>query len=760
MLLPKCKWILLVLLVLTLAESATAGEGTVKVSLVDKETGEPVIGAPIWVDGKDPPIIADENGRFELTGIKAGEHYIEIKDPEHHPFRASFTMEAGQIVELDYALEPLGKLEHETVVIREKRLKAEVSDKVLEIEEVKKIPGTQGDVVKIVQSMPGVARNLAMTGGSSSGLVIRGAAPEDSRVLIDGHMVPLLYHFGGLKSVLNSDMLKRIDYMPGGFGVENGEVIGGIVDVQTRSCDDKKFNGYLELSLLDAGFMLSGPLGSDAGFMAAARRSTIDLWLPEVIPDDSGFELTVAPVYYDYQTKVDYSPNKANRLSVFVYGSSDEMKFLLEQPPSGDPSIRGDFSMVISFHRLLLSWVHAPNSVWSVSASVVGGYDNVSFIVGEDRYFKINVPNLAGRIDYELEISDQWKFKTGLSSWVSFFDYTFRMPRIPKEGQIPNRFAVLELFEGSEETTAGGASAYLLTEYQPIDDLLIVLGLRLEEYGQPIHEFVALPRLALKYEPWKGTLFKGAVGLYYQAAQPDEMSPFSGNPDLGLEKAWHFTIGWEQTLPAKFDLEVELFYKDVKDLIVPDENSGYLNQGIGIIYGLEVLLRKELSDNLFGWIAYTLMHSQRKDGPGEAWRLFDFDQTHILTFVAGYQLPTSEIEPAHGLRDGWDFGLRFQLVSGNPDTPILGGVFDADYDTYLPLPGAINSDRLPLYHRLDLRVDYTWAFTAWALSVFLDVQNVYDYRSIEGVRYNYDFTERSYFEGLPILPFLGLKGSF
>jgi outer membrane receptor protein involved in Fe transport len=427
---------------------------------------------------------------------------------------------------------------------------------------------------------------------------------------------------------------------------------------------------------------------------------------------------------------------------------------------SSDPSLRGDFLMWVDFHRLYAVWVHSPKPSWQLRWSVVGGLDRAKLQIGELRYLDISVPNLDSRADLEWQISERWKLRAGLSAGVSSYHADQRLPRIPKEGEVPGKFQTMELVEGDEQIVAYGGSAYVTVGYSPVEKLLLTGGLRLEAYGDPLYEAALMPRFSMHYKVRPGTVFKAGVGLYQQTAQEDELSETLGNPDLKLERAWHFTIGLEQELPAKVRLDFQYFYKILDRLVVSDEETVFSNEGIGKIAGLEILIRRELAQDLFGWLAYTLMQSKRKDGPDEPWRLFSFDQTHILTLVLGYQLPTGPPIPTHGRRDGWEFGLRFQLVSGNPATPLIGGYFDSDYDTYLPIPGPVNSERLPLYHRLDLRVDYTWAFSTWALTVFLDVQNVYNYQSVEGIRYNYDFTERAYIEGLPIIPYLGIIGSF
>ena len=733
--------------------------GPVTITVLDKESGRPVVGAPLRIDGREPVLITDEQGRLRLERLGAGSHEIYVFDPEHQPFRTRFTAAPGRSLRLRFALDRRGSDEEEQIVIRARRSTPQVSEKTLEVEQVKKIPGTQGDIVKIVQSLPGVARGLAVGGSGGVGLVVRGAAPEDSRVLIDGHEIPILYHFGGLKSVLNSDMLERIDFLPGGFGPAFGEAIGGIVDVETRASRGDGFDGYLESSLLDMGFFLEGPLGGGVSFIAAARRSTVDLWLPHVLSDSLGLELTVAPVYYDYQLKVDWSPRPGDRLSLLGFGSHDEMKFLLSKPPSGDPALRGDMSLGVDFQRLLLTWNHAPEQAWQLRASLAAGWDRAKVSIGEDRHMFIEVPNFEGRLDWLWDAGRRLRLRAGLEGGGAFFSASLSMPRPPKEGELPSRFASQRLLVGSETVSTGGLFGYLAADLRPRPRLLLSAGLRVEWYGPPLWQVAVMPRFSLRHQARSGTVLKAAVGLYQQTPQEDELSRVLGNPELLLERGWHVTFGLEQQLLLGMKLDVDVFYKTLDQLVVPDGQTMYSNRGIGDISGLEVLLRRE-GKNVFGWLAYTFMRSQRRDGPDEPWRLFAFDQTHILTLVAGWRLPTGPVQKAHGQQDGWQFGLRYQLVSGNPYTPVIDSVFDADYDSYQRIPGEPLSRRLPLFHQLDLRIDYTWAFSSWALAVFLDVQNVYNHRAAEQVRYNYDATEQAYIEGLPILPYLGIRGCF
>jgi len=262
---------------------------------------------------------------------------------------------------------------------------------------------------------------------------------------------------------------------------------------------------------------------------------------------------------------------------------------------------------------------------------------------------------------------------------------------------------------------------------------------------------------------------KGGVGAYTQRPQPDESDKDFGNPDINLEHSLHTTAGVEQKLPYDVLVDASLFYKHMyEQATLASEDRGadtsgssasraqttrgipYQNQGSGRVYGLELLVRKELSDRFFGWLSYTLSRSERQDSPGEDWRLFDFDQTHILTALGNYQLSST-----------WDVGFRWRFVSGNPTTLKYGCVYEADTDTCSATQdGPINSHRLPAFHQLDLRAERKWVFDVWLLSAYLEIQNAYNRANPEDYSYNFDFTEKKLVSSLPILPSFGLRGEF
>src|SRR6185436_15273512 len=145
------------------------------------------------------------------------------------------------------------------------------------------------DPILVVENLPGVARAQA------GFLVVRGSGPEDTDIYIDGITVPLIYHFGGLRSVLPAEMLEDIDFYPGNYSVYYGRATGGVLDARSKRPKPDQLHGSLDVSLLDTSLYFELPLGKNAAISVAGRRSYIDVLLNAVVPKDSSVALTTAP---------------------------------------------------------------------------------------------------------------------------------------------------------------------------------------------------------------------------------------------------------------------------------------------------------------------------------------------------------------------------------------------------------------------------------------------------------------------------------
>lgn len=643
---------------------------------------------------------------------------------------------------------PEGSLDIE---VEGERPPREPTRRVLAAEEITKIPGTNGDALRGVLNLPGIAQPGAFEGL----LIVRGSAPEDSLIFVDGISVPIVYHFGGLSSVIPSEMLERIDFYPGNFGPEFGRATGGMVDVGVRSPRQQGYGGLLQFDLIDGRILAEGALSNDTRFLVAGRRSWVDAWLGPVL-EGAGSNVRTAPVYYDAQFMLEHDVSDDTTLRLSAYGSDDRLALLVESPDPGDPANGGDVSLHTGFWRVQGRAETRFSSKTKWTTTLAAGKDMNDFSVG-NLALDINLTALDARSDLRTQLLPELTLVGGLDIQSGTYDVSWRLPALDfSDGDSGGPLFGRPVSEIAGEGTFFRPSAYALAEVSPVKGLKLLPGVR-ADYTRDTDVWTADPRIAFRYDLYpseRRTTLKGGVGVFHKPPEPYEsIEPF-GSPDIGSERGIHYSLGFEQELSQPLEVSLEGFYKDLDQLVVssPDalgSESGqrYTNDGVGRSYGAELLVRYKPMGRFFGWVAYTLSRSERRDTPGDDWELFDYDQTHILTALGSYKLGR-----------GWQIGARFRYITGRPYTPYVGGLLDYDAGAYSPLEGESNSARLPARHQLDLRVDKMWEFKSWKLAAYLDVQNVYNRENTEDIGYNYDFSDSQPLPGLPILPILGIRG--
>lgn len=726
----------------------------------------PLAGARVVVQptvGEPVETTTDSEGNWVVRDLLPGEYRVSVSSEGFTPIESDETVVLGKATEVVYrASADDGGVE---IIVQGQRPPREVTRRTLERREIAKIPGTGGDALRSIQSLPGVARPPGLAGI----LIVRGAAPEDTNYFVDGALVPLIYHFGGLSSVIPTELLERIDFYPGNFSSRYGRVMGGVVDVALRSPDTecrpggigfgkRCFHGLAQVDLIDGRLMLQGPIGKDWSFAIAGRRSWVDAWLKPVL-EQSGAGVTSAPVYYDYQAIVEHKPRSGRKLRAQFYGSDDSVKILINNPSAQDPALGGSLRFSTAFYRGQLTYEQQLTQYWDLYATVAVGRDKINFGIG---------PLLFDLDSYPVEARSELSFKPmrgikihGGMDWLAGgFDVHVRAPEPPRDGEpSPGPFTTRPIFDTKSSGTFYRPGWYLEGELQPHADLLVVPGIRLDYARDSGHADVS-PRLNARYVLFGGqgdgsrkTTLKGGVGYYYQPPQFQETDPVFGTTNLKSNRSLHYGFGVEQQLTSHIDLSVEGYLKPLTQLVSRSPGQDgfvYNNLGTGRVIGLETLLKYKADARFFGWLAYTLSRSTRKDGPGQEEYTFQYDQTHILTLLGSYRLG-----------GGWELGARFRLVSGNNYTPVnpsLAALYNSDAGAYAPLQGKPFSERFPLFHQLDIRIEKTWRFESWQLQSYLDVWNAYNHQAVEDNLYNFDFSRRAYQTGLPIIPSLGVRG--
>jgi hypothetical protein len=348
------------------------------------------------------------------------------------------------------------------------------------------------------------------------------------------------------------------------------------------------------------------------------------------------------------------------------------------------------------------------------------------------------------------------------------YELLVRLPEPPRPGEpAAGPFSTRPLLETREESTFFRPAWYADAELQ-LGRFQVIPGIRLDFARDTGHGDVS-PRLSMRYHLSqraelpdgsisRRTTLKAAVGAFHQPATPQETDQVFGTPGLLSNRATHYALGIERELSDPVSINVEGFYKDFDRWVSRsaglDGSFRYDNSGSGYAVGAELLLEYKADERFFGWLAYTLSRSVRQNGPGEEEYLFQYDQTHILTALGSYKLG-----------DGWEVGARFRLISGPLETPArsapdLPALYAADAAAYTPLSAPPFSERLPLVHQLDLRMEKAWQLRHLKLTFVVDLWNSYNNAPSEAFAYNFDYSRRTYQQGLPILPSLGFRGEF
>jgi TonB family protein len=722
---------------------------------LERGTRKPLGGAEVVLPELDRSTVADADGRFSFRGVPVGTHEVLVVLGGYDRFRTKETISEGQETRATYYVQKRIFSPYETVV-RSDRERKEVTQTSIQVAEVQRIPGTQGDTLKVVQNLPGVARP-AFNGGQ---LVIRGTSPQESGVFLDGQRIPLLFHFGGLTSVYNSELLETVEYLPGNFSAYYGNITGGVINVRSREPRTDRIHGTASVSLIESNAVLEGPITDTLSFAVGGRRSYIDLVLGLVPEGEDGPSLQVAPRYYDAQLKLVWKPLARHTFSLQGLTSRDRLGLVFDRPADDDPTINGNLDVTTGFNQLRLRHQFRGDALTLDTQALVGN-TLLQFAIGE-RNLRIAATDVNLRATAEYAFGEPLTLAGGIDVVSSFARVTARIQTPPREGEPPTPSVTDELLTADGDFLQYFPSTWVELRWRPLKRLLVVPGLRSESYvftDQTDRRRTLNPRLAVRYGLTDTVTLKGGAGFYHGPPINEEPSVDFGNPDLRAKRSLQYGLGAEWQARPEWFVSGEVFYNDLDGLIVRSsanvERGGEVvperlrNGGIGRIYGFELLVRRSLTDRLFGWVSYTLSRSERQDTPGAAWRLFDNDQTHVLTAIASYKLPA-----------GWEVGARMRFASGNPTTPVVGAVRDDVTDVFVPLFAAVNSRRLPSFNQLDIRVDKNFVFDRWTLNVYLDLTNAYNNPAVEGIAYNYNYSESAFFEGLPILPILGAKGSF
>jgi hypothetical protein len=688
-------------------------------------------------------------GRYALR-LPAGYARLRASADGYAPRLRGLTLTAGADQALNLDLDQT-VFEDAELVVTAHRERPPVLVNTLSRQEIKHIPGSAGDALRAIQNLPGVA----VPSDFSGQLVVQGGGPNDNLYLLDNIPWPFPFHFGGVLSTVNSDLLAAVDLNAAGFGARWGDDLDAVLDARTSAGQRDRLHVSADLNLVTSQLMLQGPLGlGDLSFTLAGRRSYFDLLISRLGVAD----FTALPYFWDLGGSLDWTLGPDNRFHALVLSNDDRLGVIVPPEDAPDVTLQGQFSLHNAATTSGGSWTNT--SINGLRSVLSPYYYTVGIDDSDGTGFNINIQTrnwgVKEELTYALGPDHELSFGGG-AQWQDAQNLVYVFDK--------NFVSTTALTPTAASTTVsaqvGLRDAYVQDRWQVAGPLALTAGLRYDKLDQVADDELA-PRLSLELKTPGDLTWKAAWGRYTQFPSALNLDPNFGNPDLSAQRAEHSVLSVERDLGLGRLIRLDGFYKQYSDLVanLPQGQGGAeVNGGYGQAKGLDFLLRQNVGTRFFGWVAWTWSKSERLN-PGGDWSLYEYDQTHIINLVAYYSLT-----PAWGLGAKLHYNTgplvqtllgRYQAVDDqghlefdSKGDAIYKGVFSDSYD-----------QRLGDYLRLDLRMDYAFRFAGWRLTTYLDVINALDRPNPEGLQYLNGYTSSKVVNNLPLLPYFGLQAEY
>ncbi len=637
----------------------------------------------------------------------------------------------------------------DAVIVRAKREKGETITTTISQEEIKRMPGTAGDTLRAVQSLPGVTVANDFVGQ----LTVQGGGPFDNLYLLDNIPWPVPFHLGGILSTVNSSLLSSVDLNSAGFSARWGNIMGAVLDAKTRPGSKDRFRLSADASLIASQLLCEGPLGpGDLSFTVSGRRSYIDLLaraFESGVNGGSGRTEVAMPLFWDAGGTLDFTAGPGNRFHALAAGSYDNLGFNTDAlKVNGLPSLyQGDFITENSAFTSGFSWTGAAGSVFISMLTPYYYFTSVLNSVGTGMDIDLRRDFLGLKEEASWRAGDTFGIKHELGfGGMAEIAWERMTSRIYASIIDPKATGYIYAYVRSSDVNLG---AYAQDSLGLTDSLRLTAGLRYDRSSRE-NSGKLLPRLGLEWGIDAGTKIRAAWGQYSQLPGPLESDEKIGNSGLRPNSAEHAVISLEKTLLSGLEARISAYYKTYADLVIfMADSSYYLNAGTGRAKGLEFLLRWHDGDRFFAWISYTLSKSERFGPPSYKWVSYQYDEPHNLTLVA-----------SHKIIGGLNLGAKLHYATGPLEKRIMGSYRNAFY-----LADGVYSDtnenRLEDYLRLDLRVDYSWRFDNRSLKVYAEVINALNRANPQGLVYpDGQANPPETINNMPILPYAGLEAEF
>ncbi|MCI4669305.1 MAG: TonB-dependent receptor [Bacteroidia bacterium] len=722
-----------------LSYSAYSQKGIIKGRLFNEISNQPLSFGTILIQGTNKGTFTDSLGKFELKNLEPGLVNLEAR---YAGFKSRIVYEIQVTNSKPYVLE-IGLIRDEVntdsvVIVASpfKRLdESPLSLQTIGTAEIKRNPGGNRDISRVIQSLPGVSS----TASFRNDILIRGGAPNENRFYIDGIEIPNINHFqtqgssGGPVGLINVDFIGEVDFYSGAFPVNRGNALSSVFEFKQRPARDDRLGFTATLGSSDLALTLEGPSGENSSFLFSARRSYLQL-LFRVIG------LPFLPTYNDYQYKHKFKLGQRHELNIVSLGAIDQFNLNLDADTTdfqkyilGNLPVQTQWNYAIGANYKYFGDKGFLNLV--LSRNMIN-YNSFKFFDNDESNEKIfDYTSQESENKFRAEYtrrSNGWKLNTGVN--VEYDRFTI-------DNFVQQPFGTIDF---TSKLTLFRYGAFVQGSKKLLKERLILsVGTRIdgldfnENMRNPLNQFS--PRFSASFGLTKNLNLNFNTGIYYQTPSytvmgyRDTETNELVNRDITYIRNQQLVGGLSYTTKNNQKFSVEAFYKKYNNYpFLTERGISLANLGgdFGVIgnepatstsegraYGLELLAQQRFYKGFYGILAYTLSWSEFSDEEGN-YAFSSWDNRHLISLTAGKKF-----------KGNWEAGVKWRYNSGTPFTPanvdssVLVAVWNVN-GREIPDWTQINSGRIASFSQVDIRVDKKWYFQKWSFNLFLDIQNI------------------------------------
>jgi len=727
-----------------------AQNGKIKGRIFDAVSNEPLPFVNVLINGTNIGTVSDADGNFEIKDIKPGfiqllatfvgyEKFLsaEIQVSAAHPayIELSMTQSSTNLAEVTVTGEQF-----------KSKPDAPVSLRSISLAEIEYNPGSNRDLSKVIQSFPGVG----FSPNFRSDVIVRGGGPSESKFYLDGVEIPNLNHFatqgstGGAVGIINADLVNAVNYYSGAFPANRGNALSGVFEFTQMDGNKDRWNFKTSLGATEFAATVDGPVSKDATLLFSIRRSYLKFLF-------NALGLPFLPTFTDYQTKLRLKLNEKNELTIVSIGAYDESVLNL-----GLTNLTDQQRYILGYLPVNDQWNYAIGAVYkhyqkhSYQTIVLSRnmLNNIAYkYLNNDASLPKTLDYKSQEIENKIRLEDTYdensiKLNVGVAGEYAKYNNS-TITNIFTNGQL-NNINYQSAIDFLKYAAFGS-----VTKMSFENKLALTLSGRVDAINytsymsNPLNQFS--PRFSASYQLTPKFSLNFNTGRYFQLPAyttlgfKDNNNIFvNKNSELKYIQSDQIVGGIEWKAKEYSQLTFEVFYKAYKNYPFSIRDSINLankgadfgtvgdeavtSTGVGRAYGFELMNRHRLPSGLNVIFSYTFVVSEFKDKFGN-YIPSSWDNRNLLTLSVSKQFSNN-----------WNAGFKWRFAGGLPYTPYdmatsaKKSAWDVTNQPYFDY-SKLNADRLSVFHQLDVRVDKKYFFKKWSMMFYLDVQNMYNFKS-------------------------------